>query len=93
MPLALFSLGATGAWIGNLAALYPYRLAFFIPAVGFLAAGFYMAYRKPAACGPEAACALPPVFDRINKVALWAASVLVLTALAFPYVAPAFLEI
>ncbi len=68
MPLAAFSLGATGAWIGTLAALYPYKLYFFVPAVGFLAGGFYKAYGKPAA------------------------SVLVLAALAFPYVAPAFLE-
>ncbi len=94
MPLALFSLGATGAWIGNLAALYPYRLAFFIPAVGLLAAGFYKSYRKPAAgeCGAEVACAMPPMFDRVSKVVLWVASVLVLAALAFPTVAPAFLE-
>ena len=39
MPLVLFSLGATGAWIGNLAALYPYKLYFLVPAVGFLAGG------------------------------------------------------
>ena len=94
MPLVLFSMGATGAWIGNLAALYPYKLYFFVPAVGFLAGGFYTAYRKPAAreCGSDAVCALPPTFNRINRIVLWAASVLVLAALAFPYVAPAFLE-
>ncbi len=93
-PLVAFSLGATGAWIGTLAALYPYKLYFLVPAVGFLAGGFYKAYRKPAAgeCGTEGACAMPPVFDRVNKLVLWAASVLVLAALAFPYVAPAFLE-
>ena len=28
LPLALFSLGVTGAWIGNLTALYPYKLYF-----------------------------------------------------------------
>ena len=94
MPLVLFSLGATGAWIGNLSALYPYKLYFFVPAVGFLAGGFYMAYRKPAAseCGADGTCTLPPMFDRINRIVLWAASVLVLAALAFPYVAPTFLE-
>ncbi len=94
MPLVLFSLGATGAWIGNLSALYPYKLYFFVPAVGFLAGGFYMAYRKPAAseCGADGTCAQAPTFDRINRIVLWAASVLVLAALAFPYVAPTFLE-
>lgn len=93
-PLLLFSLGVTGAWIGNLAALYPYKLYFFIPAVGFLALGFYKSYRKPAAgdCGTGGACAMPPLFDRVNKAVLWFAGVLVLAALAFPYVAPAFLD-
>ena len=53
-----------------------------------------MAYRKPAAseCGADGTCAQAPTFDRINRIVLWAASVLVLAALAFPYVAPAFLE-
>ena len=94
MPLVAFSLGATGAWIGSLAALYPYKLYFLVPAVGFLAGGFYKAYGKPAAsaCGGEGACGLSPRFDRVNKVVLWVASVLVLAALAFPYVAPTFLE-
>ncbi len=43
MPLALFSLGVTGAWIGNLAALYPYKSYFFVATAGFLAVGFYIA--------------------------------------------------
>ncbi len=36
MPLVLFSLGATGAWIGGLAALYPYRWIFFLVTAGFV---------------------------------------------------------
>ncbi len=49
LPLALFSLGVTGAWIGNLTALYPYKLYFLIPTAVFLAGGFYMVYRRPRA--------------------------------------------
>lgn len=93
MPLALFSLGVTGAWIGNLAALYPYKLYFFLATAIFLAGGFYHVYRKPkaGACEAETNCA-PPISDRINKAVLWSATILVLAALAFPYYAPLLLE-
>lgn len=92
VPLVLFSVGVTGAWLGNLTALYPYKWFFFVPTAGFVAAGFYMVYRKPRAteCAPQASCAAPTA-DRINKIVLWSATVLVFAALAFPYVAPTFL--
>lgn len=98
LPLVLFSLGVTGAWIGNLAALYPYKLYFLVPTAGFLAGGFYLAYRKPkaaawqgAACGGNGDCGTP-ISDRINKAVLWMSTVLVLAALAFPYYAPLLLD-
>ena len=92
LPLVLFSVGITGAWIGKLTALYPYKLYFFVPAAGFIAGGFYLVYRKPKACEAGGDCATP-VSDRINKVALWSSTALVLVALAFPYVAPALLGV
>lgn len=94
VPLALFSLGVTGAWIGNLTALYPYKMYFLVPTAAFLAGGFYKVYRKPkaSACNEGSHCATP-MSDRINKVVLWSASVLVLAALAFPYLAPLLLDI
>jgi len=94
LPLALFSLGVTGAWIGNLTALYPYKLYFLIPTAAFLAGGFYLVYRRPRAneCEPGAGC-VTPRSDRFNRVVLWSATLLVATALAFPYVAPALLDI
>lgn len=93
VPLVLFSLGVTSAWIGTLAGLYPYKLYFLIPTAGFLAGGFYMAYRRPAAgaCEGDTICAAP-VSDRINKAVLWGATILVLAALAFPYTVPLLLE-
>ncbi len=92
-PLALFSLGVTGAWIGGLASLYQYKWIFFLATAGFLGGGFYIVYRKPlaSACASGGYCATP-LSDRINKIVLWTATFLVLAALAFPYVAPAFLE-
>ena len=67
VPLVLFSLGVTGAWIGNLTALYPYKLYFLVPTSGFLAGGFYLAYRKPkaGACEMGATCAAS-ISERIN---------------------------
>ncbi len=94
VPLALFSVGVTSAWIGNLAALYPYKWIFFLVTAGFLAGGFYTAYRKPAVldCPPDAACATP-ISDRVNRIVLWTATALAGAALAFPYVAPILLDV
>lgn len=93
LPLALFSLGVTGAWIGNLAALYPYKPYFFVATAGFLAAGFWKVYRRPAIteCAEGTYCA-SPASDRLIKTALWVSSILVAAALAFPYAAPLFLD-
>jgi len=93
VPLVLFSLGVTGAWIGNLTALYPYKPYFFVITAIFLAGGFYMTYRKPraAACARDGACALP-LSERLNRTLLWAASGLTVAALAFPYAVPYLLD-
>ena len=39
-PLVLFSLGITGAWIGNLASLAPYQPLFVVPTLALLPPGF-----------------------------------------------------
>ena len=71
VPLVLFSLGATGAWVGNLGALAAYQ-PYFIPlTLGFLGVGFYLVYRKPqAVCVDEVACARP-MPKRFVKAGLW----------------------
>jgi mercuric ion transport protein len=93
LPVTLFSLGVTGAWIGNLAALYPYKAYFFVVTAGLLAAGFWRVYRKPPAveCAEGSYCA-SPASDRLVKSALWASTILVAAALVFPYAAPLFLD-
>ena len=93
VPLVLFSLGVTGAWIGNLTALYPYKVYFLVPTAGFIAGGFYMVYRRPTADAyADGSYCASPVSDRINKAVLWSAALLVVAALAFPYVAPLLLD-
>ena len=92
LPLVLFSLGAGGAWIGNLAALAPYQPIFVAITLGFLGYGYWLVYRKPkAACVDQSACARP-LPNRIVKLALWLASALVAAAIAFPYAAPILLN-
>ena len=93
VPLALFSLGVGGAWIGNLAALAPYQPYFLVATLVFLGTGFVMVYRRPqTAAGADGAFCARPVAGRITKTALWLSTVLVAIAVAFPYVAPLLLD-
>lgn len=92
IPFVLFTLGVSGAWIGNLTALAPYQPIFVALALASLAAGFVTAYRRPkAVCAEGAACARP-VSDRMVKTGLWAGTILVVLALIFPYLAPLILD-
>lgn len=92
LPLALFSIGATGAWIGALGSLAPYQPIFVLITVGFLAGGYWLVYRKPKADCVEGTYCASPVSSKIVKGALWAATALVVAAAAFPYAAPLILE-
>lgn len=93
LPVVLFSLGASGAWLGNLSALSPYQPIFVAITLGFLASGFWVVYRRPkAACDESVACTRG-ASGRSVKAALWAATLVVAAALAFPYVAPALLGV
>jgi mercuric ion transport protein len=88
VPLALFSLGISGAWIGQLTALAPYQPIFITITVGFLSYGYWLVYRKPkAACAEGEACA-QPLPNRLVKAALWFATALVILAFAWPAIVP-----
>lgn len=86
LPLALFSLGVSGAWIGNLTALAPYQPLFVGVAVILIGFGFRQVYRRPAVACAEGDCATP-ASHRLAKAGLWTAASLVVAALAFPYLA------
>lgn len=88
VPLALFSLGISGAWIGKLTALSAYQPIFIAVTLGFLGYGYWLVYRKPkVACAEGEACARP-LPNVIVKTALWLATALVLLAFAWPYLVP-----
>ena len=59
VPLALVSVGVSGAWIGHLTALAPYQPIFLVLAVGCLGAGFWMVYRPSVKAGAHGVCAAP----------------------------------
>lgn len=93
LPLVLFFLGASGAWIGNLAALTPYQPIFILITVICLAGGFYSVYRKPKeACAAGSYCSTP-VSNRVVRISLWSATVLVALAAVYTYIAPSILGI
>lgn len=88
-PLVLITLGVSGAWIGNLTALAPYRPVF----IGIALVAMFLAWRRifrpPEKCRTGEVCAVPRV--RVAyKTAFWLVSLLILIALAFPYVLPRF---
>ncbi|WP_353070805.1 mercuric ion transporter MerT [Tunturiibacter gelidiferens] len=85
-PLILVALGFSGAWIGNLAVLEPYRPLFIAAALIALFFAGRRIFRKAEACAPGEVCALPAT-RRAYKVLFGIVAVLVVVALAFPYVA------
>ena len=88
-PLLLVGLGVSGAWIGNLTVLEPYRPIFIGAALLALAFAWRRIFRRAHACAPGEICALPQV-RTTYKVIFWVVIVLVLVALLFPYVLPLF---
>jgi mercuric ion transport protein len=90
VPLVLLTLGISGAWIGTLTALEPYKPYFVAATVILLGAGFWQVYLRPKpVCNDESSCA-NPVSRRITKGALWLATLLVLLAATINYWAPLF---
>ena len=88
-PLVLLLLGFSGAWIGNLTALEPYRPMFVAAAVVALFFAYRQIFRPAATCAPGEVCAVPQV-RTTYKAIFWLVAVLILIAVSFPFVAPLF---
>jgi len=98
LPLVLLAVGVSGAGIAS--TLETYRPLFIVVTVGFLGAAFYFTYRPRkadaaahgccASAGPEAETCCSPTGKRrlsmmtMNKVMLWAVTVLAVAFLFFP---------
>ena len=88
-PLVLVLLGVSGAWIGNLTRLEPYRPFFLAAALIALFFAWRRIFRPARACTPGEVCAMPHVRS-IYKVIFWCVATLIVIAFAFPYAAPLF---
>jgi len=92
LPLVLFSLGVSGAWIGNFTQLAPYQPYFIAATIGFLGYGYWLVYRSAKlACADGEACARP-LPNRLVKTGLVLATILVVAALGFDFLAPLLMD-
>ena len=88
LPVALFSLGIGVAWIGNLTQLAPYQPYFIAATLVFIGTGYWLVYRSSkVACSDGEACARP-LPNRLVKITLLAATIIVIAAWSFDYIAP-----
>ncbi|MFT7223416.1 MAG: mercuric ion transport protein [Cellvibrionaceae bacterium] len=90
VPLLLVTLGISGAWIGNLTALEPYKAYFLSITVLLLGFGFWYVYFKPKKDCEEGSYCARPSSARMTKSALWIATVIVLLSATVDFWAPLF---
>ena len=86
-PLVLLALGISGAWIGSLTALEPFRPFFIGLTLLFLGAAFRKLYLVPQACSSGTSCAEPRVLKR-QRLIFWIVAALLLGLLMVPVVVP-----
>jgi mercuric ion transport protein len=88
LPLVLFGLGVSGAWIGNLTRLAPYQPYFLAATAACLGYGYWLLYRsRKVACTDAEACTRP-LPNRIVTIGLVGATLLVIGAVTFDFLAP-----
>jgi mercuric ion transport protein len=88
VPLVLFGLGVSGAWIANLTQLAPYQPYFIAATVGCLVGGYGLLYRsRKMRCTDGQVCARP-LSNRIVTSGMILATIVVIGALAFDALAP-----
>lgn len=90
LPLLFVTLGISGAWIGNLTALEPFKPYFVAVAIVFIGLGFWHVYFKAKPVCVEGSYCAKPQSSVITKTALWLSTVIVLLALTIRWWAPLF---
>lgn len=88
-PLVLLTAGVSGVWIAHLTALEPFRPLFVGAAVVALLLAYRQIFRPAEACRPGEVCAVPQV-RAVYKALFALVAVLILIAIAFPFVLPLF---
>ncbi|MFC3677125.1 mercuric transporter MerT family protein [Ferrovibrio xuzhouensis] len=90
VPLLLVTLGVSGAWIGNLTALEPYKPYVATVTLGLIGLGFWRVYFQPKAACEEGSYCARPQSSLITKSALWIGAVVTLLAVTISWWAPLF---
>jgi len=85
-PLILVLLGFSGAWIGSLSALEPYRPFFLALTLVALGLAGRRIFRAAPACESGAGCSTP-ASRCLQKIVFTAVTLLALVAFVFPYLA------
>lgn len=87
-PLALLTAGISGAWIGNLTALAPWKPAFAAASLALVGLGFRQVYFGPKPDCAEGSYCARPESSILIKTVLWLSTALVLLALTVDWWAP-----
>jgi len=88
LPLLFFSLGISGAWIGNLTALAPYKPYFITLAIICVGYGYVLVFKKKKQpCKKGEACERP-LPNLLVKSVLFLATLVVAGVIVFPYITP-----
>ena len=83
-PLVLAAIGLGTIAAGVVAVFEPLRPVFIAIALAALGFAGWKIYRRPVACEPGTACALPQT-DRIYRTVFWVIAVIVIALITFPY--------
>ena len=90
LPVILFALGISGAWISNLVSLAVYKPFFIVLSLVFVGTGFWMVYFKPKISIPnvQSVSCYRPFSEKTIKIMLWFSVIIILIVFLIPYIAP-----
>ena len=90
LPVILFALGISGAWISNLVSLARYKPFFIVLSLVFVGTGFWMVYFKPNISIPkiQSTSCYRPFSEKTIKIMLWFSVIIILIVFLIPYIAP-----
>lgn len=86
-PFVLLTLGISGAWIGNLTQLEPFRPAFIAIVLMLFGWAGWQVHRPVEACKPDSACALPQTRKRRQRI-FWITAIIALVLITSSYWIP-----
>jgi len=95
LPVILFALGISGAWISNLVSLARYKPFFIVLSLVFIGTGFWIVYFKPQISIPkvQSTSCYRPFSEKTIKIMLWSAVIIILIVFLIPYIAPSLLGV